>query len=203
MPRKPAALKVVPPGGAPPPPQLSSKTSEHYTPPDVVTAARGVLGGFIHLDPASCIEANMTVQAATIYTKETEGLLQTWVGKTFLNPPGGTVKIGKKGVSIAGVWWGKLVTEYYKGNVEEAVFVGFTLEILRHSQKALYPVQRFHRCYPKKRLKFGGMNQPTHANVLVYLPIFSLDWSDSFQRFQSWFGHLGTCEPGYWPRQVK
>jgi phage N-6-adenine-methyltransferase len=59
---------------------------EWFTPPDVVQAARDVLGT-IDLDPASCELANTVVHAAKIYTAEDNGLDQPWQGRVFLNPP--------------------------------------------------------------------------------------------------------------------
>jgi phage N-6-adenine-methyltransferase len=59
---------------------------EWFTPPDVVQAARDVLGT-IDLDPASCELANTVVQAAKIYTANDNGLEQPWQGRVFLNPP--------------------------------------------------------------------------------------------------------------------
>jgi len=59
---------------------------EWYSPPEVVDAARDVLG-VIDLDPASCDVANTVVQAATIYTEQDNGLEQPWRGRVFLNPP--------------------------------------------------------------------------------------------------------------------
>ena len=60
--------------------------TEWYTPPKYCTDRRAVLGE-IDLDPASCAEANEIVQATQYYDIETEGLLQHWRGRVFLNPP--------------------------------------------------------------------------------------------------------------------
>lgn len=93
------------------------------------------------------------------------------------------------------VWWDKLAREWDAGHVSAAFFVGFTLEILRTSQSCHLPVQAFPRCYPKERMAFGG-DDPTHANVLAYLPpkgtLPVLALADLTQHF----GHLGLCEAG-------
>lgn len=188
-------------------PQHSSATNEHYTPSSVVEPARALLGGF-DLDPASCLEANARVQARRIYTIEDDGLAQEWEGLTFLNPPGGKLKRagdrwvptkGGKSESSMRVWWAKLVREWLSCRVGEAFFVGFTLEILRLSQHdCLLPVQAFPRCYPKERLAFRG-DDPTHANVLVWLPDVHRgpSWRIDADRMRQHFGHLGHCEGGH------
>ena len=71
--------------------QHLSNSVEHYTPVDVVEAAREVLGA-IDLDPASCEEAQKVVRAARWIGLPDDGLAahSTWAGRTFCNPPGGT-----------------------------------------------------------------------------------------------------------------
>jgi DNA N-6-adenine-methyltransferase Dam/ParB-like nuclease family protein len=67
---------------------------EWYTPAAILDAARSVLGA-IDLDPASCIEAQQTVNATTYYTDETDGLAQHWTGRVWLNPPYAADLIGQ------------------------------------------------------------------------------------------------------------
>lgn len=182
-------------------PQLSSKSNEHFTPAVVVEAARRVLGR-IDLDPASCAKANKRIGAIRYFGKRQDGLRQEWRGKVLLNPPGGKVKrVGDRWVPIGAgpgessmrVWWNRLVGAWQSGHVTEAIFIGFTLEILRTSQACALPVQAFIRCYPRERMAFGG-DQPTHANILVYLP--PKGDATALKRFRAEFGEIGLCETG-------
>jgi hypothetical protein len=59
---------------------------EWYTPPEFIALEREVLGE-IDTDPASCEEAQQTVQARIFYTLEDDGLSHPWYGNVHLNPP--------------------------------------------------------------------------------------------------------------------
>jgi hypothetical protein len=195
--------------------QHSAIQVEHYTPKHVTEAARVTMGG-IDLDPASCPEANQEVGARWIYTAANDGLAQTWgwgePTRVFLNPPGGVLrrsdlqplpkneegKASRKGlrvqevVSAATVWWGKLLEEYRIGNVREAIFVCFSLNIVQNSQSEGLPTPlRFPFCLPKERLEFWGPGKrsgPSHPNAIVYLPPRDFD---NRKRFENAFSTIG------------
>jgi hypothetical protein len=174
-------------------PQHLSKTAEHPTPQHVVAAARRVLGGF-DLDPASSVRFNRRVRAESIIALPDDGLALAWDGRVFLNPPGGRApkKWAKyfESQSNATIWWRKLCNEWAARRVTAAVFIGFTLELLRSAQTApgrrtyLHPFD-FSICVPRERLCFGG-DQPTHANVIVYL-------GRDRAKFAGEFSPLGRC----------
>ena len=175
--------------------QHSSKTVEHFTPAPIVEAARRVLKA-IDLDPASCPLAQEIVRAEAWYGPGSpygeNGLAEPWLGRVFLNPPGGKVsdeyaEMGTR--SNAALWWATLAEAWRTGEVEAAIFVGFTLEILRSAQAldVLQPLD-FPLCVPSSRIAFDttraavigpekkmglvrvSSSSPTHANVIVYLP---------------------------------
>ena len=161
----------------------SSKTVEHYTPIEIIEAARETMGG-IDLDPASTLSVNThRVKAETYYGKKDGALSRHWSGRVFLNPPGGLDIATRK--SNAAVWWAKLAEEYDAGRVTQAIFVGFTLEILATSQDACIWLGDFPLCFPRARIAFwtetapgefkrGG--SPAHSNVIGYLhPAFEVD----------------------------
>ncbi len=186
----------------------SSASNEHYTPPAIVEAARAAMGG-IDLDPASCALANEVVQARTYWSDGALSLPWCYAHhaqRTFLNPPGGLLvrstleplplgadgKPSRKGVSVQdcvsaqAVWWSKLVHEWTLGNVEQAVFVCFNLEVLRLTQEPIAPFKghtpaaAFPICFLSERPQYwnegtpadkrGRSGAPTHAGAVVYLP---------------------------------
>jgi len=197
----------------------SSASVEHYTPHKIVESARALMGG-IDLDPATCKQANdEIVHAPNYFTKEHDGLARSWSGRVWLNPPGG--KIGND--SLAKLFWAKLVDEYLAGDVTQACFLGFNLEMLQTTQLGCArPILSFPFCVPSRRiaflyveplepglfgapgsLKIGG--GPTHANVIVFLPprgrstevaerISRLEWASAdLERFEDCFRWLGQC----------
>lgn len=161
--------------------QHSSKSVEHYTPVSVVEASREALGGIIDLDPCSCNLANEVVKAAVFYNEFINGLKHTWCGKVFVNPPGGRVN----GKSQPIVWWEKLLGEWDNGNVDEAIFVGFSIEILQTSQRCAISLLDFPFCIPNKRMKFWNPetsgDSPTHANVISYIGPNKIRFRESFR----------------------
>lgn len=140
-----------------------SESNEHFTPVDIIVAARNTLGGKIDLDPASSPEANVRVLAGRFYSVENPGHDKIWQAETvFLNPPGGICDenfrqvIKKKGStpsciesgacglppghthprpeSSAKRWWYKLAHHWVSGHVDAAIFIGFSLEMLQTFQ---------------------------------------------------------------------
>jgi hypothetical protein len=187
--------------------QHLSNSVEHYTPTEVVEAAREVLGE-IDLDPASCEAAQKVVRAAHWIGLPEDGLAvhAGWTGRVFLNPPGGTFTARRKQKtdpkpvtppediaakekwgtdSRAVAWWRALAEGYLDGDVTEAIFVGFSIDILQASQgQGETDPLSFSICVPRKRLCFGG-DQPTHGNVIVYLGTQTEKFREVFSRFGS------------------
>lgn len=207
-------------------PQHSKATVEQYTPPKIIDAARFVMGD-IDLDPASSALANRTVRATTFYTQEQDGFAKEWCGNVWLNPPGGDAPSGLLSRSYAACWYVRLAAEWQLGRVKQAVFLGFTLEILRSVQGLTewFPLG-FPTCIPSSRLRFWTPNRPrekstkrfaagtlldpakpvgelvrgdspAHANIVVYLPPRGVDMAGGVERFEAAFSPIGQVTVPY------
>lgn len=166
----------------PTPPQLSSESNEWYTPPPIVELSRRVLGG-IDLDPASCAWSNYHLIRATRWIgMEENGRVVPWGSpdapvSVFLNPPGGKDGVGRAARSMAAVWWERLMAERARGALRHAIFVGFSLAILRTTQTGSLPSPiNFPLCIPRQRQQFVSAvtlrpaKSPTRDNVIIYIP---------------------------------
>ena len=85
---------------------------EWNTPPEILDAARQVLGGF-DLDPASNAVAQRTVRARRYFTQEDDGLAKHWKGRVWLNPPYAT--------GLLASFIEKLVGHVEQGDVSAAI----------------------------------------------------------------------------------
>jgi hypothetical protein len=161
--------------------RLSCDSPEWYTPTAFVEAAREVMGG-IDLDPASHAEANLTVKAGRFFTVEDDGLNEQWFGRVFLNPPGGLV----------GDFWSALEYALRWQHIEQAIWIGYSLEQLQTLQAigaGIHPFQ-FPMCIPRRRIAFveneakkaariekligagktpNQKSSPSHANYVTYV----------------------------------
>ena len=137
-----------------------SLTNEWYTPTEYIEAARRVLGG-IDLDPASCEEANRTVQAATFYSEHDPGLDHEWKGRVWLNPPYGR---------LAGQFIEYLASEHTAGRVTAAVAL-----VNAHCTDTAWfrPLWDHALCFTYGRLNFAAgtaaRGGSTHGSVFAYL----------------------------------
>lgn len=177
----------------------SSATNEHYTPGPIVRAARETLGA-IDIDPASCARANTVVRAKRFFDERDNGFRKSWVGRVFLNPPGGmcdqdgvslSKRIGRKGWfrpdgtkakphSAQRAWWFRLAYEREVGRTTSAIFVCFSVELLQTTQTdpppgGALPLD-FPICFPAQRVDYlrgeplRPGGAPPHASAIVFLP---------------------------------
>jgi hypothetical protein len=108
--------------------------------------------------------------------------------------------------SSAAFWWAYLASLYDQGDVDQALFVGFSLEVLRSAQQ--FPVLQpmaFPLCVPSQRVAFDTLSDdgtriasssPVNANVLVWLPPKGLARADAMSAFGLVFADVGAmCFP--------
>jgi ParB family chromosome partitioning protein len=158
---------------------LSQESFEWYTPKKFIEAARIVLGE-IELDPASSEHANRNVQATTFYDETVDGLTKTWNAKTvFLNPP--YCKEGN--TSNQDRWTAKLLREYKRGNVKEAILlITNATETRWFHRLTLFPM-----CFVKGRIQFttptGKKGGATKGSIFVYLGYQPEKFYQIFRRF--------------------
>jgi len=153
---------------------LSSVSNEWYTPAEIIEAAREVMGG-IDLDPASCEEANCTVQASRFYDEDTDGLAQEWHGRVWLNPPYG---------GLAGSFTDKLLAEYRSGRTVAALSI---LSAGATTTRWFQPLFDFPLCFYSGRVAFRATHTDKASNtvgsVLAYLGPDVDRFAEVFERF--------------------
>lgn len=128
---------------------------EWYTPPEIVDAARDVMGG-IDLDPASCELANQTVRATRFFTIEDDGIMQQWHGRVWLNPPYARRVIEH--------WIDQLISEYRAGRTTEwmalvnnATDTKWAQRLLAHSSSVCFLRGRIRFDTPSGKRKPGAL----------------------------------------------
>lgn len=158
--------------------QTSSKSDEQWTPDTVIEAAISVLGQ-IDLDPCSNSRECPNVPASQHYTIADDGLLQTWGGRVWLNPP----------YSNTAQWVDKVLTEYSEKRVTETiVLVKSATDTQWYQRLDDYPC-----CHWNGRLKFKNPdnkgNTAPFASTLFYL-------GENYSRFKEVFSQYGRVKPG-------
>ena len=194
-------------------PQHLSKSFWWGTPPHIIEAARETMGS-IDLDPASCERSNEIVKAAHIFDLERNGFTAVWNGNVFLNPPGGKCDENglpsedNSGQSATKAWWFKLASEWKLGHISNAIFLGYSVEILQTTQVDTPEIDGinlpipldFLLCFPSRRLSFlneenKAVTGNTHASVVVFLPSMKPgeDYPRMVRRFKRKFRGIGRC----------
>jgi hypothetical protein len=165
--------------------QHTSKTAEHGSPPHIIEHARRLMGG-IDLDPASSEFWNGRVRATRYFDEASDGLVQPWAGRVFLNPPSGASG------QMVKAFWIRLVEHYLSGAVTQAIWVGFSLEQFVTLQgigerdmttlertmldsplayPTLIPSRRLHYQERKGRARTSTRSEnPPHASYVTWLP---------------------------------
>ena len=164
---------------APQPAHVShnSGNNEWYTPPEFTEAARVLMGG-IDTDPASSEIANKTVQAATYYTEETDGLAWDWNGRVWMNPPYAQPLITE--------FCEKLVIDYQQGFITEACVLVNNATETRWFNLLLAEAAAV--CFVKGRIKFVDMDgnpsgAPLQGQAVLYFGANTESFNNCFSQF--------------------
>jgi len=153
-------------------------SDEWYTPANILDAVRDVLGT-IDLDPASCPEAQATVQATRYFTIEDDGLKQEWRGRVWLNGP------FSHPLNIRFV--NKLIAEVASGRVSKAIML---VNILPSAwlQEAITICSAV--CFSRDRLRFThqtGKIQINNHNLVIFY------FGPDVEKFVRRFAEFGRC----------
>jgi hypothetical protein len=156
---------------------VSDRSDEWYTPELYISAVKAVLGT-IDLYPASCEAAQETVGATKYFGVKDNGLIQSWLGKVFLNPPYSMPAVAKFAF--------KAITEFEYGNVTEAIVLTNNATDTEWFQALLEASSAV--CFPNGRIKFeSGRDNPLtprQGQCFFYL-------GSNPGRFYQGFGALG------------
>jgi hypothetical protein len=157
----------------------NSGDNEWYTPVDYITAARNVMGD-IDLDPASTAVANEVVGAVTFHDSDTNGLVQSWAGRIWMNPPYESGLVDR--------FVEKLVAAVDAADVPQAVVLVNNATETKWFH--LLTSRAVAICFPKGRIRFWHPDKtkasPLQGQAVVYI-------GGAPDRFARAFAPFGLC----------
>lgn len=177
-------------------PEKKRPNDEWYTIAAHAEAARRTLGGVIHFDPASCVQANRTIQALMFLTKDDDARTTTWpaVPNGYMNPP--FTLVAPLVALVLQAYVSGLIPEWVvmtNANTETAWFE----ELMTHAKLM---------CLVKGRPKFvagdpdrlavdesGKRKSLTGWSGVVFF--YLGENPDAFAREYARFGRILSCEP--------
>lgn len=159
-------------------PHVSYNTgnNEWYTPAEYIEAARRVMGR-IDLDPASSDAANEVVRASEYYTAEDSGLLYSWGGSVWMNPPYASELIGR--------FCTKLAEHYEAGDISEAIVLVNNATETTWFNRLIISAAAI--CFPRGRVKFwqpgGDLGAPLQGQAVIYIGENKTKFIDEYKGF--------------------
>lgn len=150
--------------------------NEWYTPEEFIESAAKVLGE-IDLDPASTMEANAVVGAATFYTKDQNGLVRDWKGRVWMNPPFAGNLIEQ--------FTDKLKFHFASGEITAALALVNNATETAWFQKLSEAAGAI--CFPSRRIKFWHPSKftaaPLQGQAIIYLGTQVEKFTKEFTQF--------------------
>jgi ParB family chromosome partitioning protein len=142
----------------------NSGQNEWYTPPEFIESARQVFGGGIDCDPASCEIANKTVKALVYFSKEDDGLSQTWRGNVWMNPPYAQPLISEFADAVS--------DKFESGEIDSAIVLVNNATETAWFQRMTEAASAI--CFPKARIKFmdpqgNRTGAPLQGQAIIYM----------------------------------
>jgi phage N-6-adenine-methyltransferase len=151
---------------------------EWYTPKKFIDAAREVMGS-IDLDPASSEIGNRVIQATKIYTEQDSGLVHSWSGNVWMNPPYNN--------SLVDNFTKKLVDDL--PNINQACVLVNNATETKWFQKILKACDMI--CFVQSRIKFLDINSEATGSSLQGQVI--MYFGKKTNKFYENFKEFGTC----------
>lgn len=135
---------------------------EWYTPAEYIKKVRAAMGS-IDTDPASCDEAQQTVQASLYYMKERNGLDENnpWVGNVFCNPPYCQPEISD--------FTDRIIAELRRSSISQAILLTNNSSDATWFQNAAREAAAI--CFTDGRISFingGESSQPLRGQTFFY-----------------------------------
>jgi len=155
---------------------------EWYTPEKYIKMVRNVMGS-IDLDPATSEEANKTVGARVIKTKDIDGLQALWCGNVWINPPYCMPEVQSFAY--------KLIKSIHSEDVKQAIFLSNNSTDTKWWQKLFKECKSV--CFTRGRISFYGEDSnsmPLRGQTFFY---FGKD-SRKFDEVFSEIGIIGVSQ---------
>lgn len=150
---------------------------EWYTPPEILSIARKVMGG-IDCDPASSVEANKGVKAEVFFSVKDNGLKQKWHGRVWMNPPFCQPEVTQFSKAVTQKFHDKEISEACV-LVNNATETDWAQTLMQYASAV---------CFPKGRVRFVDVNgiqrpgSPIQGHMIFYFGKNTQDFADSFSK---------------------